>query len=72
MAAVGFSFPTMVARSSPIFQISVSSPGNRTRDPGFAGAGSIPIMRHWSCIFRNWFRLGRKMHIVVTLEFTLL
>ena len=26
----------------------------------------------WSCIFRNWSRLGLKMYIFLTLEFTLL
>ena len=33
---------------------------------------SIPSRRPWSCIFRNWSRLGLKMYIFLTLEFTLL
>ena len=33
--------------------------------------GSIPSRRPWSCIFRNQSRLGLKMYIFVTLEFTL-
>ena len=32
---------------------------------------SIPSRRPWSCIFRNWSRLGLKMYIFLTLEFTL-
>ena len=28
-------------------------------------------IRAWSCIFRNWSRLGLKMYIFLTLEFTL-
>ena len=35
-------------------------------------AGSIPSRRPWSCIFRNWSRLGLEMYIFPTLEFTLL
>ena len=35
-------------------------------------AASIPSRRPWSCIFRNWSRLGLKMYIFLTLEFTLL
>ena len=34
-------------------------------------AGSIPSRRPWSCIFRNWSRLGLKMYIGPTLQFTL-
>ena len=44
-----------------------------SRDPGIVGSfTSIPSQRPWSCIFRNWSRLGLKMYIFLTLKFTLL
>ena len=62
--------------------------GNRTRDPGsldqrytdslqrstdsVAQRVRFSAWRPWSCIFRNWSRLGLKMYIFPTLEFTLL
>ena len=41
-----------------------------SRDPG--SRLEFPAGRPWSCIFRNWSRLGLKMYIFLTLEFTLL
>ena len=44
----------------------VQSVEHWSRDP----IGSISSWRSWSCIFRNWSRLGFKIYIFLTLKFS--